>query len=185
MGVDVSAYVEKKNTETGKWELSTMDAVSTRLKYILDEWNDMKKVDWEDLSEGLKNKYPKAADGTTYATFHVSTLDELEMEVSRKTTETFTRINTIIKALGVDRMYSDDGEEEEEESESWSGGGGGGGGGDDYSNKLTIPVNRELIDDLQFAFSTVRQIGQRETLDLFLSEKIGYDTEYRIILVVS
>lgn len=177
MGVDVSAYVEKKNMETGKWELSTQDAVSTRLKYILEGWNDMKNVDWEDLSEGLKNKYPKAADGTTYATFHVSTLDELEMEVSRKTAETFTRINTIIKALGVDRMYSDDGEE----VESWSDGG----GGDDYPNKLTIPVNRELIDDLQFAFSTVRQIGQRETLDLFLSEKIGYDTEYRIILVVS
>ena len=159
MGVDVAAYVEKKNKETGKWELSTQDAVSARLKYILEDWNDMKKVDWDDLSDGLQKKYPKDENGQTYATFHVTTLDNLEDAVAKKTTETFTRINTIVKALGADRVYSDDGEE------TW-------GGGDDSNkkDKLTIPINKDLIEDLQFAFSDVRKIGQMETLDLFLSE---------------
>lgn len=175
MGVDVTAYVEKKNNETGKWELSTQEAVSARLKYILEDWDDMKKVDWDDLSDGLQKKYPKDENGLAYATFYVTTLDELESEVARRTTETFTRVNTIIKALGADRVYSDEGEE------TW------GGGGDDSNkkDKLTFPVNKDLIEDLQFAFSDVRKIGQRETLDLFLSENIGYDGEYRIILAVS
>ncbi len=174
MGMDVSAYVEKKNKETGKWELSNQKAISSRLKYILEEWKSLNVVNWDDLSEGLQKKYPKDDTGHAYATFHVSTLDELESEISRKTNETFTRINTIIKALGADRIYSDDGEE------IW-------GGGDDSSkkDKLTIPINKDLIEDLQFAFSDVRKIGQREALDLILSENIGYDTEYRIILVVS
>ena len=175
MGVDVSAYVEKKNKETGKWELSTQEAVSARLKYILEDWDEMKKVNWDDLSVGIQNKYPKDENGQTYATFHATTLDELESEVARKTSETFTRINTIVKALGADRVYNDDGEE------TW----GGGGDDSDKKDKLTIPVNKDLIEDLQFAFSDIRKIGQMETLDLFLSENIGYDGEYRIILVVS
>lgn len=174
MGVDVSAYVEKKNKETGKWELVTESPVSTRLKYILEDWVELPRVKWEDLSEGIQKKFPKDENGQEYVTFYATTLEDLEREVEKQTTSTFTRINTIVKALGAYRIYRDDGEES-----AW------GGEDDDKSDKLTIPVNKDLIEDLQMAFGDVRKIGQRESLDLILGEHIGYDTEYRVILTVS
>ena len=173
MGVDVAAYVERKNKETNKWELVTESPVSTRLKYIIDDFDELPRIQWGDLSEGIQKKFPKDENGQAYATFYVTTLEDLEREVEKQTTSTFTRINTIVKALGAYRIYRDDGEES-----AW------GGVDDDKSDKLTIPVNKDLIEDLQMAFGDVRKIGQREALDLILSEYIGYDTEYRVILSV-
>lgn len=171
MGVDVSAYVEKKNKETGKWELVTENPVSSRLKYILDDYNEIQKIGWDDLSDGLKEKFKKDDSGNVYANFHVTTLDELENSAARLTSETYTRINTIVKALGATRIYRDDGEE------LW-------GDGEGSKESLTFQVNKELVDDLQLAYGTIRSIGQREALDVVLSEHVGYDTEYRIILTV-
>lgn len=171
MGVDVSAYVEKKNKETGKWELVTKEAVSARLKYILEDWEEMPKIAWDDLSDEMKEKFKKDENGQVYATFYVTTLNALEMAVTKQTSEVYTRLNTIIKALGAPRIYRDDGEE------CWS-------GDDEKKEKLTIPVNMWLMEDLQYAFQDLRKIGQRETLDLILSENIGWDGDYRIILTV-
>ena len=172
MGVDVSAYVEKKNKDTGKWELVTNEPVSSRLKYILEDWNELPKVQWEELSEGLQKKFNRDENGLSYSTYYTTTLDNLENDVAKRTNEAFTRINTIVKALGAERIYRDDGEECVY--------------GDDIDrDKLTIPINIDLVEDLQMEYGSVRKIGQIEALDVILSEHIGWDGEYRIVLVAS
>jgi hypothetical protein len=99
-------------------------------------------------------------------------LDELEAGVAKTTSETFVRLNTIVKALGAQRFYRDDGEE------SWS---------DVPERKdgadLTIPVSIALMDDLQYAFQDLRDIGHREAFDVILSDHIGWDGEHRVVLV--
>lgn len=176
MGVNVSAYVERKGAD-GKWELVTAKSVCSNLKYVIEDYNELPRVDWNDLSDGLKEKYTLEKDDTTgearcYANFYSTTLQELEQSVSAHTKETFVRINTIVTALGAPRIYNDDGEEMD-----W-------GGGADESSNLTIPVRKTLIEDLQLAYATIRQIGLQEAFDLFVSEHIAYGDESRIILVV-
>ena len=178
MGYDVSVYVEKRNVESGKWELVTPRAVSSRLKYIFDDYNKFQKVDWDDLSDGLKEMYIKEKDDTTgearcYTNFYSTTLQELEDKSCAKINETFTRLNVIVKALGCERVFSDDGDE----LEPW--------GDDEKKDKLTFPINKQLVEDLQYGFETVRQIGQREAFDLFISEHMDYDGEYRIVFTVT
>ena len=55
--MNLSAYVEQKNNETGKWELVTDTPISTRLKYIIDNYDTNPRVSWDELSDGLKEKY--------------------------------------------------------------------------------------------------------------------------------
>ena len=172
MGYDVSAYVEKKNAD-GKWELVTPDAVSSRLKYIFEDYKEFPEVKWDDLSDGMKEKFKKDENGQVYSTFHTATLQTLEDKTSTKINEVFTRLNMIVKALGCGKVYSDDGEE----LEPW--------GDDEKKDKLTFPINKELVEDLQYGYEDMRKVGQREAFDLFISEYIGWDGEYRIIFTVS
>lgn len=171
MGVNVSAYVERKGAD-GKWELVTAKPVCSNLKYVIEDYSELPRVKWDELSDGLKGKYKLGDNGECYETFHVVTLDELEQKLSARTKETFVRINTIVSALGAPRIYNDDGEEMD-----W-------GGGADESSNLTIPVRKSLIEDLQVAYATIRQIGLQEAFDLFVSEHIAYGDESRIVLVV-
>lgn len=172
MGYDVSAYVEKKNAD-GKWELVTPEAVSSRLKYIFEDYKEFPEVKWDDLSDGMKEKFKKDENGQVYSTFHTATLQALEDKTSTKINEVFTRLNMIVKALGCGKVYSDDGEE----LEPW--------GDDEKKDKLTFPINKELVEDLQYGYEDMRKVGQREAFDLFISEYIGWDCEYRIIFTVS
>ena len=174
MSMNLSAYVEKKNNETGKWELVTDTPISTRLKYIIDNYDNNPRVSWDELSDGLKEKYKKDSEtGMVYGTFYETSLSELEDEVNSSLTKQFSKLNMIVKALGCCRMFSDDGEELEYFDDS------------NKKDKLTFQINKELIDDLQFAFHGIREVGQREALDLILSEYMGYDGEFRVILVFS
>ena len=172
MGYDVSAYVEKKNAD-GKWELVTPEAVSSRLKYIFEDYKEFPEVKWDDLSNGMKEKFKKDENGQVYSTFHTATLQNLEDKTSTKINEVFTRLNMIVKALGCGKVYSDDGEE----LEPW--------GDDEKKDKLTFPINKELVEDLQYGYEDMRKIGQREAFDLFISEYIEWNGEYRIIFTVS
>ena len=172
MGYDVSAYVEKKNAD-GKWELVTASAVSARLKYIFDDYKEFPEVRWDDLSDGMKEKFKKDDNGQVYTTFHATTLQELEDKSSKKISDCFTRLNFIVKALGCCKVYSNDGDE----LEPW--------GEDEKKEKLTFPINKELIEDLQYGYEDMRKVGQREAFDLFISEFIDWDGEYRIIFTVS
>ena len=171
MGVDVSAYVERKNKDTGKWELVTENAVSTRLKYVIEDYNELPRMKWEDLSEGMQAKFKKDENGNVFCNFHVTTLDDLEKSVSSRAHDVFSRMNTIVKALGVDRIYSDDGDE----IDCY---------GEDTKEKLTFPVSKSLIEDLQVGCNEIRKVGQQEAFDLLVSEYVSYDAECRIILVV-
>ena len=78
----------------------------------------------------------------------------------------------MIKALGCSRIYSDDGEE----LEPWD---------DDERNRLTLPINKSLIEDLQNGYETMRSIGQREAIDLVLSEYTEYGEDYRVVFVLT
>ncbi len=172
MGYDVSAYVEKKNAD-GKWELVTPEAVSSRLKYIFEDYKEFPEVKWDDLSDGMKEKFKKDENGQVYSTFYATSLQTLEDKTSTKINEVFTRLNMIVKALGCGKVYSDDGEE----LKPW--------GDDEKKDKLTFPINKELVEDLQYGYEDMRKVGQREAFDLFISEYIGWDGEYRIIFTVS
>lgn len=172
MGYDVSAYIEKKNAE-GKWELVTPDAISARLKYIFEDYKEFPEVKWDDLSDGMKEKFKKDENGNVYSTFHATTLQALEDKTSTKINECFTRLNMIVKALGCSKVYSDDGEE----LAGW--------GDDEKKDKLTFPINKELVEDLQYGYEDMRKVGQREAFDLFISEYIEWNGEYRIIFTVS
>ncbi len=173
MGVNVSAYVERKNL-AGKWELVTSSPVSSNLKHILKNYNEYDKLIWDDLSDGLKELYKKDENGTCYCNFHSVSMSELENEIAVNLKETFTRVNTIVKALGCSRIYNDDGEEM-----SW-------GDDDDEKgkDKLTFPVNKQLVEELQYAFDSIRDIGRREAFDLFVDEHMEWGKEHRIVLVV-
>lgn len=173
MGVNVSAYVERKNQD-GSWELVTAAPVSSNLKHILKDYNEYGRLQWEDLSDGLKEKFKKDENGNCYCTFHTVTMSELEGEVESSLKQTFTRVNTIVEALGCSRIYSDDGEET-----GW-------GADDDEKgkDKLTFPINKKLVEDLQYALDTMRDIGRREAFDLFVDEHMEWGKEYRVVLVV-
>ena len=97
MGYDISAYVEKKNAE-GKWELVTQQAVSARLKYIFDDYREFPEVKWDDLSDGMKEKFKKDDDGNVYHNFYATNLQTLEDKSSAKINDCFTRLNMIVKA---------------------------------------------------------------------------------------
>lgn len=172
MGVDISAYVEKKNKETNKWELETIHPIASRLKYIIEDYRELPQVNWEDLSEGLQVKFNKDEDGRCYAGFYATTIQALEDSVSSKVRECFTRLNMVVKALGCQKIYNDDGEEMD-----W--------GGDDIKEKLTFPINKSLVEDLQFGYDEMRKVGQKEMFDLLASEYMNeWDSEYRIVFVV-
>jgi hypothetical protein len=171
MGVNVSAYVERKNQD-GSWELVTTSPVSSNLKNILKDYNEYGNLEWDDLSAGLKEKFKKDESGNCYCSFHTVTMSELEGEVESSLKQTFTRVNTIVEALGCTRIYRDDGEEL--------------GWGDDGEDKdkLTFPINKKLVEDLQYALDTMRDIGRREAFDLFVDEHMEWGKEYRVVLVV-
>ena len=82
MGVNVSAYVERKNQD-GSWELVTTSPVSSNLKNILKDYNEYGNLEWDDLSAGLKEKFKKDESGNCYCSFHTVTMSELEGEVER------------------------------------------------------------------------------------------------------
>ena len=49
-----------------------------------------------------------------------------------------------------------------------------------------MPINKQLIDELQYDISDIRKIGQREAFDLFASELMSdYDATYRIVFVLT
>lgn len=172
MGVNVSAYVERKNQD-GSWELVTESTVSSNLKHILKDYDEYDRIEWDNLSNGLKEKYKKDESGNCYYTFRATTLAELESKINESVKQTFTRVNTIVEALGCSRIYNDDGEEM-----CW------GGDDDEKGDKLTIPINQRLVEELQYAMDTMRDIGRREAFDLFVDERMEWGKEYRIILSV-
>lgn len=177
MGYNIAAYVEHKNKDTGKWDLVTEKPISSYLKYIFEDYNEYPKLKWEDLSDGLKGIYPQEKDDTTgeskcYASFYTKTTQELEDAVSSKIHDAYTKLNMVVKALGCHRVYSDDGDE----LESF---------GDEDKDKLTFPINKQLVEDLQFGYEEMRSIGQKEAIDLVLSEYTEYGEDYRVVFVLT
>ena len=176
MGYNIGAYVEHKNKDTGKWDLVCKKPISSYLKYIFDDYQDYPKLKWEDLSSGLQEIYKKEKDSegkeVCYASFYTKTTQELEDAVSSKIHNAYTKLNMVVKALGCSKVYSDDGEE----LEPW---------GDEDNEKLTFPINKRLVEDLQHGYETMRSIGQREAIDLVLSEYTEYGEEYRVVFVLT
>lgn len=171
MGYDLSAYVEKKDGD--KWVLTSDRPISSRLKYIIDDYKDFNGLNWDDLSDGLKGIFKKDEDGNVYHNFYVARIEDIEAKISEKIKESYVRLNTIVKALGCQRFQSDDGEE----LEPW---------GDEDKEKMTLPINKQLIDELQYDISDIRKIGQREAFDLFASELMSdYGATYRIVFVLT
>ncbi len=176
MGYSIEAYVEHKNKDTGNWELVTEKPISTCLKYIFDDYQEFPRLEWDNLSQGLKDKYKKEKDSegkeVCYSSFYTKTPLELEDAVSDKIRDTYTRLNVVVKALGCSRVYSDDGDE----IEPW---------GDDEKDKLTFPINKQLVEDLQYGYENMRNIGQREAFDLMVSEFTEYGEDYRVVFVMT
>ena len=116
----------------------------------------------------------KDEDGKVYHNFYAASVEEIESRISDKLKDTFVRLNTIVKALGCQRVYSDEGDE----LEPW--------GDDDDKDKLTFPINKQLIEELQLGVSELRKIGQMEAFDLIASELMpDYDATYRIVFVLT
>ena len=176
MGYNIGAYVEHKNKDTGKWDLVCKKPISSYLKYIFDDYQDYPRLKWEDLSSGLQEIYKKEKDSegkeVCYASFYTKTTQELEDAVSSKIHNAYTKLNMVVKALGCSKVYSDDGEE----LEPW---------GDEDNEKLTFPINKRLVEDLQYGYETMRSIGQREAIDLVLNEYTEYGEEYRVVFVLT
>lgn len=176
MGYNIAAYVEHKNKDTNKWELVCKKPISSYLKYIFDDYQDYPRLKWEDLSSGLQEIYKKEKDSegkeVCYASFYTKTTQELEDSVSSKIHDAYTKLNMVVKALGCSRVYSDDGEE----LEPW---------GDDEEDKLTFPINKRLVEDLQYGYEVMRSIGQKEAIDLVLSEYTEYGEDYRVVFVLT
>lgn len=172
MGYDISAYVEKKDGD--KWVLVSERPISSRLKYIIEDYKKFAQTSWDDLSDGMKEKFKKDEDGKVYHNFYAASVEEIESRISDKLKDTFVRLNTIVKALGCQRVYSDEGDE----LEPW--------GDDDDKDKLTFPINKQLIEELQLGVSELRKIGQMEAFDLIASELMpDYDATYRIVFVLT
>ena len=176
MGYNIGAYVEHKNKDTGKWDLVCKKPISSYLKYIFDDYQDYPRLKWEDLSSGLQEIYKKEKDSegkeVCYASFYTKTTQELEDAVSSKIHNAYTKLNMVVKALGCSKVYSDDGEE----LEPW---------GDEDNEKLTFPINKRLVEDLQYGYETMRSIGQREAIDLVLNEYTEYGEGYRVVFVLT
>ena len=177
MGYNIAAYVEHKNKDTGKWELVCKKPVSSYLKYIFEDYNEYPKLKWEDLSDGIKGIYPQEKDDTTGeakcdASFYTKTTQELEDAVSTKIHNAYTKLNMVVKALGCPRVYSDDGDE----LEPW---------GDEEKEKMTFPINKQLVEDLQYGYEEMRSIGQKEAIDLVLSVYTEYGEDYRVVFVLT
>lgn len=170
MSVNIAGYVEVKG-EDGKWKLVTEHPVCSRLKYIIEDYHELPRLKWEDVSEGLQNRYQKDENGEVYASFYRTSLSDIETKISNEVKETFTKLNVIVEALGADKMYSDDGEEVMY--------------GSDSKDNLTFPVNKTLIDTLQYGYEHMRKIGQKEAFDLFINEHIDYGQEHRIVFVAT
>ena len=169
MSYNISAYVERKGGD-GKWELVTERPVSSNLKYVFEDYRNFRQLNWEDVSDGLQKKYAKEDDGTCFANFYVATLDELEEKVSADARTAYTRMNMVVRALGCSRIYNDDGEEMDS-------------GGDD--GKLTIPISKSLVEDIQLEYATIRNVGQREAFDLIVSEVMtDYNAAYRVVFTL-
>lgn len=172
MGISVSAFIEVKN-DKGNWELvGGGKPVSASVKYLIDDYHECPRLEWDDLSEGLQGVFKKDEDGRVYTTFYTTTLKELEEYTDKKVREVYTHINTIVKALGCARMYSDEGEE----IDNWD---------TDEKEKMTFPVNKQLIEDFQWALADNRRIGQREAFDLFIADNTEWGKEYRIVFAAS
>ena len=125
MGYDISAYVEQKK-DGDKWVLVSERPISSRLKYIIDDYKDFNDLNWDDLSDGLKGIFKKDEDGKVYHNFYVARIEDIEAKIAGKIKESYVRLNTIVKAMGCQRFQSDDGEE----LEPW---------GDDEDKEKLVP----------------------------------------------
>lgn len=170
MGVQVHTYNEKKNDD-GKWELTTKKPITSMAKYIIGDYNQCGRLNYADLSDGLKEIYKPNEDGIPYESFYVTTMEKLENKVNNMVTNTFTKLNVIIKALGCVPYHDDEGSDMDYPD-------------DDTSEKQTFPINKSLVSDIQYALDDLRTIGQRETFDGILNEHMEYGKEYRIVFVV-
>ena len=111
MSANVSAYVEKFNEEKKEWDLATPNPISTRLNYILPDYNELPRLQHQDLSSELKSAFPVEESGQCYASFYTTTLEELEEKVNQDVRGIYSKLNVIIKAMGVHPIYTNDGEE--------------------------------------------------------------------------
>lgn len=168
--MDISAYIEKRNAD-GKWELVSDRPICSSLKYIVDDWSDLSILKWDDLSEGMKAIYRKDKSGQVYSSFRMATLSYMEGVVESMVREAYTKINVILKALGAETVYSDDGEELCV--------------GDESKERLTFPVNRELLVDLQWQIDRIRHAGQREAFDMILNSQMHWDGDSHRVVFVS
>ena len=120
----------------------------------------------------IKKEKDSEGNEVCYASFYTKTIPELEDEVSKKIHDAYTKLNVVVKALGCSKVYSDDGDE----LEPW---------GDDDKEKLTFPINKQLVEDPQYGYNTMRNIGQMEAMDLAISEYTEYGEEYRVVFVMT
>ena len=180
MGYNISAYVERKNSETGEWELATPEPVSTCLKYVFDDFKDYPRIERSNVSKELQEKFKleKVVDSSgketevCYANFYTKTIQEIEDELTKEIKEVYTKLNMIVTALGCTKLYTNDGEE----IDSW----------DESKERLTFPINKTLIDDLQWGYNTMRKIGQKEMFDLVANEYTSYGSaECRVVFVLT
>lgn len=176
MSVNLSAYIEKKDKSTGEWKLVTEKPVFSRLKYILDDYNELPRLKPGDVSKELLSRYSygdeKGVSNEVYGTFYVTTIDELNKKVNHGIEHAFSKINTIVKALGCVPVYDNCGDEIES---------------DDYQNstELTVPVVSGLVYDLQVACANLRSLGNREMLAVIFDDYTDYGEETRVVLVLS
>lgn len=168
MGYNISAYLEKKGDDGKTWTLVSPTPISSNLKYVFTDANEMRKLNWDDLSEGMKEKFKKDESGEVYATFYTATIQEIEDDINRRTRAAYTKLNMVVRALGCTPIYSDDGEERDV-------------GGTD--GNLTIQINKDLIEDIQMGYDTMRSIGQCELFDMIATEKAKWDETCRVIFV--
>ena len=160
MGYNISAYIERKNNN-GEWELVSTNPISSRLKYIFPEYQDFASLTWENISKGLQEKFPQETlpDGKTVCYYSF-----------------YTKTLSQLEEEGCNRIYSDDGDE----IEPW--------GDEEKNSKLTFPINKQLVEELQYGYETMREIGRKEVFDLILNE-YTYETSmggvYRVVFVVS
>ena len=90
MGYDISAYVEKKDGD--KWVLVSERPISSRLKYIIDDYKDFNGLNWDDLSDGLKGIFKKDEDGKVYHNFYVARIEDIEAKIAGKIKESYVRL---------------------------------------------------------------------------------------------
>ena len=76
----------------------------SEMKYIFEDYQEYPRLNWEELSTGLQEKYKKDKDSegneVCYASFYTKTVQELEDEVAKKIHDAYTKLNVVVRALG-------------------------------------------------------------------------------------